>query len=370
MMLLFFLFLAARGATPVSECPDATILHYEWGRLIMADFADNGLLDASVIYGLTPDVTNALLVGGLPPYMNLSPSGYLPRLCNNSIVNKTSGVCSLDELPCCGSPICGESPVMQTIYTLLLREHNAYIKEVSKGNAGHDPHIFVLARNHIVSLLASTCPGCRPFSGVCRAEVAADLGRLLAYSIPPTGVSAPTCDGVIICDDNITLITKTPIITITPPNATVNDALNFSYYLDITNTEEEFSLSAAVVAYWESQFGLYSNSTGLLVYLLSERHGPGEEDIIGRLAHALFTECLGVQNPPWINTAAVREIISTFYTTTCPDACTLAAADPPASASGNGSNSKVQEGSLIFFVVMIGLLAAALFIIVVYKLVV
>ena len=372
-MLLFFLVsvVGTYGSTPVSECPDATVLHYEWGRLIMADFADNGLLDASVIYGLTPDITAALLVGGQPPYMTLSPSGYLPRLCNISVVNKTSPEgCPSDEVPCCGSPLCGESPTMQTIYTLLVREHNAFVTKVSKGNAGHDPHIFTLARNHVISILASTCPGCRPASALCTADVAADLGRLLTYALPPFFAS-PACGGVIICDAIITLTIETPIITITPPNTTVTDALNFSYYLDTLHVQEELSLTPAVVAFFESYFVPNQNSTGLLVYLLSERHGPGEEDLIGRLGHALFTECFGVADPVWINTAAVREIISKFYRTTCPVECTLSAEDLllcPAASSSSGGDSKVQNGSLIFFVVMIGFLTVALFIIVIYKL--
>jgi len=377
--LFFCLFIGVKAATPVSECPDASLLHYEWGRFLMYDMTDNGLLDASILYGLTQEITNELMVGGLPPFLTLSASGYLPRLCNTSVVLKLGvGGCSSDDLPCCGDPRCGESAEMQTIFTLLVREHNAFITKVSKGAAGHDPHLFTLARNHIISLLGQTCPGCRPPTDVCSPSVASDLLKLLSFSVGD--VLSPACiggAGVIICDDNITLTFETPILQIMPPNSTLpSDSLNFSYYLDITHTQLQLSLNPSVDAFWESYFGVDGNATSLLVALLSERHGPSEEDIIGRLAHALFIECFGIPNPLWINTASIRTIISQFYTSTCPVQCTLdssiltqpsssSSSDP---SSSNGSNHKVQEGSLIFFVVMLGVLTVALFVVVMYKL--
>jgi hypothetical protein len=380
---LFFLSIfGVRGSTPVSECPDASVLHYEWGRFLMYDMTDNGLLDASILYGLTAEITNELLVGGLPPYLALSASGYLPRLCNTSIIEKLGG-CSSDNLPCCGDPRCAESAEMQTIFTLLVREHNAFITKVTKGAAGHDPHLFTLARNHIISLLGQTCPGCRPPTAVCSASVASDLLRLLSFAVNDGNTLPSACSGaisgvgVIICDDNITLTFETPITQIMPPNSTLpSESLNFSYYLDITHTQLELSLNPSVDTFWESYFGVDGNATSLLVALLSERHGPSEEDIIGRLGHALFIECFGIPNPLWINTASIRTIISQFYTSTCPVQCTLDSsilAQPSSSSSSdpsssNGSNHKVQEGSLIFFVVMLGVLTVALFVVVMYKL--
>jgi hypothetical protein len=375
--LLFFvltsILIPTRAGVPVSECPDATVLHAEWGRFLMYDLTDNGLLDASILYGLTPDITAALLQNGVPPFMSLTSSGYLPRLCNTSIITKPSNACPVDNIPCCGDPRCSETPEMQTIFTFLLREHNAFITKTSKGEAAHDPHLFILARNHIISILASTCPSCRGPEGICVAGVAADLIALFAFSTPLQS-TCPAGAGVIICDDNTTLAMQTPIMQVLPPNGTLSvESLNFSYYLEVTHTPLDLSLNAQVVAFFEGYYGVDGNATSLLVYLLSERHGPGEEDIVGRLGHALFAACFGPTNPPWINNAAVRKIISQFYETTCPIDCTLdsadlaglASSDPSSTSSGN---EHVQEGSLIFFVVMIGVLVVALFTLVMYKL--
>jgi hypothetical protein len=349
----------------------------------MFDLTDNGVLDASIIYGLTQEVTNALLWPyATPPYMLLSPSGYLPRFCNESVITKTSyDGCSLDDSPCCADARCGESPEMQTLFTLLIREHNAYVTKLGMKGAGHEPHVFNLARNHIIEILASTCVGCRGPTTTCSSDVSDDLLKLLQYSVPREDVfnDSDACDsaGVIICDANITGDFEVPLVKILPPtNATLTDPLNFTYYLEVTNTASVLSLDSNVLAFFESYYGVDGNATALIVFLLSERHGPGEEDIVGRLGHALLEACFGVSEPVWINSAAARKIISDFYESTCPVECTLdstilgalGTSGDSASSSTSSADHNVQNGSLIFFVVMIGILTVAFFVLVMYKL--
>jgi hypothetical protein len=358
MLLLLFAVSSVFAQLPVSECPDATRLHYEWGRLLMFDLTDNGLLDASVVFGVTPEITNGLLLPyGTPPYMNLSPSGYLPRLCNLTKFNSTSG-CSVDDLPCCGDPRCGENPIMQTLFTLLVREYNAFISKLDMKGAGHGPHMMQLGRNHIISILAATCPGCRAPLPICTAKVSTDLLSLLSYSSPNTPLDMCTNSaGILVCDATAGVFLQTPIVKIVPPNATIpGDGLNFTYYLQQTQTPEVLSLDAWIVAFFNSYFGVSHNATSLLVFLLSERHGPGEEDIIGRLGHALMNACFGIQNPVWINDAKVRKLITDFYTQTCPDECAVVE-----TTSGTcDCNDNVEKGSLIFFVILLALLVIAI----------
>jgi len=359
-LLLCLAFSSVLAQTPVSECPDATRLHYEWGRLLMFDLTDNGILDASVVFGLTPQITDALLLPyGTPPYMNLSPSGYLPRLCNLTKFNATStSGCSVDDLPCCSDPRCGENPVMQMLFTLLVREYNTFITGLDMKGAGHAPHVMQLGRNHIVSILAATCPGCRAPLPICTPKVSSDLLSLLSYSSP--NIPQDACSnsaGIVVCDAAASAFLQIPIVKIVPPNATIpGDGLNFTYYLQQTGTPQILSLDAWIVAFFDSYFGVSHNATSLLVFLLSERHGPGEEDVVGRLGHALMNACFGIQNPVWINNAQVRQLITDFYTQTCPAQCTVV----ETSSGACDCNDNVEKGSLIFFVILIALLVVGL----------
>ncbi len=367
MILLLLAFASVLAQTPVSECPDATRLHYEWGRLLMFDLTDNGLLDASVVFGLTQEITDGLLLPyATPPYMNLSPSGYLPRFCNLTKFNATSSGCSTDDLPCCGDPRCGESPVMQTLFTLLVREYNTFIGTLDMKGAGHAPHMMQLGRNHIISILAATCPGCRAPLPLCTAKVSADLLALLSYSNPNSPADICTNSaGVLVCDSAESAFFQIPIVKIVPGNATIApDGLNFTYYLQQTHTPEILSLDVQVVAFFNSYFSASHNATSLLVFLLSERHGPGEEDVIGRLGHALMNACFGIQNPVWINDAAIRKLIADFYTQTCPEQCTTTIT----SGGSCDCNDNVEKGSLIFFVILLAAVVIALVVYVGYSL--
>lgn len=318
---MFVLFLLFIFAPPTLACSDnfvsgippgppppleieASLASYYWGRFVLYDLADNGELDASLIYNL--DMQSGA-------YLNLTSANRIPLVCPGVPKLAPPQPYTLDDVACCG--ICSESEPLLALFTFLFREHNSYVRTArgtvdARYNAG---------RAHIVRLLRSSCPTCAALDSPDHILI-----LLLALSTSGPSYTSPalgSLDPVLACS---TLRTKN--LTKIGRRITV-EILNRTVCWD--------DLDPPPSTY------IYSGND-ILVSLLGEPHGPGEVDVLGPFSRNIFLETINASGPVWY-TAFPGHLISN----NCP------------STSSSSSSDNITNGSMIFFVIVIGVLTLA-----------
>lgn len=213
---------------------------YHWGRFLLYDLRDNGIIDASILYG-TGDA--ALLPTG---QYRLTPGlDRMPLMCAPGISARPTAVSLGGDTACCGSE-CSESPELLSIYVFLARIHNRY------------------GRARVLSLLRDSCPGCYALHGNATA-----MNLLLAYysSIAPAWSSGP-----------------------------VNGSPNPLESCPVFASKGGGVLSAFGRRVTTEMDGLCDDLYGLL----TEQAGPDEEDVLGPLGRDFFVQTINASGPVWL----------------------------------------------------------------------
>lgn len=158
---------------PVPLRRPASLAAHHWGTFILHDLEDNGLLDASILYGISPAIKVAMMDTSGAKF-RLTAAGTFPLVCA-PIIPRTAGLFP-DDSPCCG--VCGESPGLLAVFTTLAHIHNSAIV----GSVGEAT---------VTSLLRQTCPTCSSSSPAATAA----LRRYYATSLLDSE-SSGTCSAL------------------------------------------------------------------------------------------------------------------------------------------------------------------------------
>lgn len=289
------------------------------GRIVFHDLADNGLLDASVIYGVNSTV-EALMFDppATPPFLRLTVDQRIPLICPG--VPKQA-LFDIEDTACCGA--CSEDPGVLALYTLLFREHNAVARRTRGGPTAQ----YDAGKERIMEILTTACPGCVRLQG--------DNNRL-----------------------HILMLALSTSYVQFFPEATGN--VDPASYCDLLKSREQLGkigrrLPAAVVGRVEcfdlnqtEQFGLY-NGSDVMGMLLGERHGPEEDDVLGPLGRSFWKDTMNSTGPLWFYNSAADDLVDLY----CPTIT-------ESSGDSSPSNCQTTEGSLIFFTILFGALVVIL----------
>jgi hypothetical protein len=304
--------LNARQHVPI-EIPDLSYAAHHLGRLILHDFADNGALDASVLYGINQTVRDLIAPPGSYPYLRLE-GGRIPLICPG--VPKRA-IHNTDDTACCG--VCSESYELLALFTFLYREHNS----VARNAPGTGAQRYAAGRRRTLEILTDACAGCAP-----------ETSNATLLAIVMAGLSASKEAFLSEAVGNIDPTTYCSTLTFPGQLGKLGRRLN----ADILNRDACVSTPPELVG----PTGIFEG-TDVMVALLGETHGPAENDVTGPVGRWLFEQTIGVGRPEWLYNGAADGFVGKY----CP------------SAADSSSNGDTTTGSLIFFTVMFGVLALA-----------
>ena len=404
-----------------SELPLSQMFYF-WGQLVFHDLAGTPALDGSVIYGNNDTTTDALRLFSKGKMKTTAGFNELPRICDPYIIpKKWDPDKGPDSVACAGDYRSSQTIGLLSLETMLIREHNYQCDRFVRANpSASDAYIFTVVQRYMIALiqkitlyewlpiiLGQNPPDYNPSTAsrngsIVLPETEFVLRPFLQYGAVTTraaydalalhaiaGISDGVCASVI--NSSYTPFGR---LGWAEYDAQLNPADQCEDWR--ANGTETFSQAEHLEYFVDpsgasqlNAFTIDTDDTELLPGLLSEVHGPTDDDIMGPLAHEWFFRQFVLltrdADPRWfelLTEVSVRDTLWNVVIRNCVRApisdalgeleqsvlgafqLTNFMNDEMASIINNNNNNvnqmarhtSVTEGGLIFAIVIIGIM--------------